>query len=144
MNLPPSCETHVATFSKVTFSINIRLLPTNYHHIALAPYCADFHAKFQWEVIFLYTFELAFDIQFRHTYFHGAFYTLLHVTLIQFSKHVEKKLDQSLETKLVDWQLHLNEGYVFNTTELFTSRGLFEPPMLHSFVYADQSIVLFA
>lgn len=41
---------------------------------------------------------------------------------------MKKNLDQSLETKLVEWPLHLNESYVFNTIELFASWGTFEPP----------------
>lgn len=60
-----------------SFSIDIRLLPTNYHHIALAPSSLDFHVEFQSQIIFRHDiYELAFDAQFRHICFHDDFYAL--------------------------------------------------------------------
>lgn len=70
----------VYTFYKVidclhNFSINIRLLPTNYRHIALAPYFVDFHAKFKSQIFFTHEiYKLAFDVQFRHRYFPDDFF----------------------------------------------------------------------
>lgn len=119
MTFPPRCDNPlVATCSKViihshTSPIDILLLPTDYHHIALV-------AESKSLIVFNHTHnELAFKTLFRQIYFPSDFYALLRVSLTRFHTRVRKKLDHSLERNIFDWPWHLNEGFVFNIAKLF-------------------------
>lgn len=107
-----------------TFSIDIRLLPTNYRHVVLAHHSIDnvpkFHVKIKMQIIFNYEIcKLTFDVQHRLGD-HNDSYSLLLVSFTRLPQYVKKRnFDHSHKDFLFDWPLHLNESYIFNMKELF-------------------------